>query len=82
MLWRCRRGRRKKGEPSAKQAAGGECHQEHKKKQQQQPVVKEKMKKGGEPAEVAEGREVKKNHHKDSPILVHQFPFHSRPGLL
>jgi hypothetical protein len=45
-------------------------------------VVKEKMKKGGETAEVAEGREVKKNHHKDSPILVHQFPFHSRPGLL
>ncbi|CAN6371641.1 unnamed protein product [Urochloa humidicola] len=66
--------------PAAKQDSEGEGHPEAKK--QQRRVVKEKMK-GGELAEVAAGKERKKREHqKDLPIVVHQFPFHSRPGLL
>ncbi|KAF8701638.1 hypothetical protein HU200_033477 [Digitaria exilis] len=69
--------------PAAKEE--GEGHPEAmKKQQQQQRVVKEeKMKKGVEPADVAAGNDRKKrDQQKDSPILMHQFPFHSLPGLL
>ncbi|RLM70117.1 hypothetical protein C2845_PM17G07250 [Panicum miliaceum] len=69
--------------PAAKPAAEGGGHPEAK-KQQQRVVEVEKMKKGGEPGEVtAAGKERQKDRQKDPPIvMVHQFPFHSRPGLL
>jgi len=70
--------------PAAKQAPEGEGHPEPE-KQQHRVVQEEKMKKGGEPGKVAAaGKERKKrNHQKDPPIMmVHQFPFHSRPSLL
>jgi len=70
--------------PAAKQASEGEGHLEAK-KQHHQVVRGEKMKKGGEPGKVAAaGKERKKrDHQKDPPIMmVHQFPFHSRPSLL
>ncbi|RCV37890.1 hypothetical protein SETIT_8G099200v2 [Setaria italica] len=52
---------------------------------QQRVVGEEKVKMGGEPGEVAaEGKEgrKKREHQKAPPIVMHQFPFHSRPGLL
>ncbi|KAF8701637.1 hypothetical protein HU200_033476 [Digitaria exilis] len=67
--------------PAMKHAAGGDGHPDAKK--QQQRVVKEKMK-AGEPAKVARaGKERKKRDHQKDPLIVmHQFLFHSRPGLL
>ncbi|KAF8663554.1 hypothetical protein HU200_055366 [Digitaria exilis] len=68
--------------PAAKEA--GEGHPEAmKKQQQQQRVMKEIRTKGVESADVAAGKDrKKKDQRKDSPIVMHQFPFHSRPGLL
>ncbi|CAL4993839.1 unnamed protein product [Urochloa decumbens] len=55
-------------------------------KQQQRVVAgEEKMEMGGEPGQVADaGKERRKkgDHQKAPPIVMHQFPFHSRPGLL
>ncbi|CAL4981406.1 unnamed protein product [Urochloa decumbens] len=55
-------------------------------KQQQRVVAEEeKMEMGGEPCEVADAgkeRRKKRDHQKAPPIVVHQFHFHSRPGLL
>lgn len=51
----------------------------------QRVIGEEKVKMGGEPGEVAaEGKERrnKREHQKAPPIVMHQFPFHSRPGLL
>ncbi|CAL4981410.1 unnamed protein product [Urochloa decumbens] len=54
-------------------------------KRQQKLVREEEKKMGGEPGEfAAAGRKEskKRDHHKDPPIVKHQLPFHSRPGLL
>ncbi|CAN6362814.1 unnamed protein product [Urochloa humidicola] len=53
--------------------------------ERQRKVGREEKKMGGKPGEVAAaGRKDKKkrDHQKDPPIVMHQFPFHSRPGLL
>ncbi|XP_062198011.1 uncharacterized protein LOC133900791 [Phragmites australis] len=75
----------RKVSPAARQSGGGEGQEA---KQQQVLQVKapsglgeEKM--GGEPAKVAAaGRKEKKWDHRKAPLVMHQFPFHSRPGLL
>jgi hypothetical protein len=44
-------------------------------------VVREAERMGGDPGEVAAaGRKESKK--RDPPMVMHQFPFHSRPGLL
>ncbi|CAN6371638.1 unnamed protein product [Urochloa humidicola] len=67
--------------PAAEKQSGVECPEVKRK----QKVVREEEKKGGELGEVAAaGRKERKkrDHQKDPPIVMHQFPFHSRPGLL
>lgn len=49
---------------------------------EQRRVVKEgKLQKGGEAKQVEE-KEKKRNNQKAAIVVQHQFPFHSRPGLL
>ncbi|KAK3119928.1 hypothetical protein QOZ80_9AG0678020 [Eleusine coracana subsp. coracana] len=53
-------------------------------KEQQRVVKEEKVQKGGEAKHVEPvGKEKKRDNEKKAAMLMrHQFPFHSRPGLL